>query len=88
MSSATLTSGRYIISDLLLCSLSHLIESTQIRGRKTWLINPPPDCEHVCRRHSVTVESGDVIIIDTNIWYHETFVHEGDMSITIGAEYD
>lgn len=29
-----------------------------------------------------------VVIVDTNQWFHKTEVLPGDISITIGAEYD
>jgi len=28
------------------------------------------------------------VVVDTNQWYHSTQVLPGDLSITIGAEYD
>jgi histone arginine demethylase JMJD6 len=28
------------------------------------------------------------VVLDTNKWYHKTNVQPGDISITIGAEYD
>ncbi|XP_076452809.1 uncharacterized protein LOC143288316 isoform X2 [Babylonia areolata] len=60
----------------------------QISGTKTWELIPSPECEAVCHSFNVTVEKGDIIVVDTNIWYHSTFVHPGEVSITIGAEYD
>ncbi|WAQ96131.1 hypothetical protein MAR_028821 [Mya arenaria] len=29
-----------------------------------------------------------VLVIDTNQWYHATHIHQGEISITIGSEYD
>lgn len=29
-----------------------------------------------------------LVVLDTNKWYHMTEVLEGELSITIGAEYD
>ncbi|CAH1794438.1 unnamed protein product [Owenia fusiformis] len=60
----------------------------QIKGRKSWTLVPVPECEHVCVPMNITVEKGDIILIDTNQWYHSTFVHPGEISITIGSEYD
>ncbi|KAG1669287.1 F-box protein [Nymphon striatum] len=60
----------------------------QISGTKTWKILPPPECEEVCHPMNITVHSGDIILLDTNQWYHETFIHPGAISITIGSEYD
>ncbi|XP_057306511.1 bifunctional arginine demethylase and lysyl-hydroxylase psr-1-like isoform X1 [Hydractinia symbiolongicarpus] len=60
-----------------------------IRGRKTWFFEPPPECEHVCKRHlNVTMEPGDILVADTNRWYHATYIHPGNLSITIGSEFD
>lgn len=28
------------------------------------------------------------VVIDTNQWYHATYIHPGEISITIGSEYD
>ncbi|XP_013405068.1 uncharacterized protein LOC106169944 [Lingula anatina] len=60
----------------------------QIKGEKTWYLLPPPECEDVCNALEVTVKKGDIILLDTNQWYHSTYIHEGEMSITIGSEYD
>lgn len=29
-----------------------------------------------------------IVVVDTNAWFHGTFVHEGNISITFGAEYN
>ncbi|KAL1474847.1 hypothetical protein MTO96_020490 [Rhipicephalus appendiculatus] len=61
----------------------------QIRGSKTWTLLPPPECESVCVPSlTVTVRPGDIILVNTNHWYHSTLVEPGEMSITIGSEYD
>ncbi|KAK2165052.1 hypothetical protein LSH36_55g00018 [Paralvinella palmiformis] len=60
----------------------------QISGRKTWDLDPPPECLSECHSMSVTVEQGDIFVINTNVWYHGTFVHPGAISICIGSEYD
>jgi len=61
----------------------------QIKGQKSWMLEPPPECEHVCHRHiNVTMNVGDIFVVDTNYWYHGTYVHPPHMSITIGSEYD
>lgn len=60
----------------------------QISGTKSWHLLPPPECEAECRAIEITVQKGDIILIDTNQWYHETFIHPGEISITIGSEYD
>lgn len=60
----------------------------QISGRKSWKLIPPAECEHVCRSLNVTMSPGDIVVVDTNQWFHSTYVHPGDICITIGAEYD
>lgn len=61
----------------------------QIRGAKTWTLLPPPECESVCVPSlKVTVRPGDIIMVNTNRWYHSTLVEPGNISITIGSEYD
>lgn len=61
----------------------------QIRGSKTWTLTPPPECESACVPSlKVTVRPGDIILVNTNHWYHSTLVEPGEMSITIGSEYD
>ncbi|KAF4526262.1 hypothetical protein B566_EDAN010972 [Ephemera danica] len=59
----------------------------QVSGSKTWRLVPPPECEHVCTGFSVVVNTGDIVLIDTNQWYHDTYVNPGSVSITIGSEY-
>lgn len=60
----------------------------QISGKKTWTLIPTPECENICHSMNVTVHKGDIIVIDTNQWYHATYIHPGEVSITIGSEYD
>ncbi|KAI9551541.1 hypothetical protein GHT06_021874 [Daphnia sinensis] len=60
----------------------------QCRGKKVWSLEPPPECHYQCQSMEVTVEAGDTIVLDTNIWYHKTNVVSEEVSITIGSEYD
>lgn len=60
----------------------------QIAGKKTWTLIPSPECEAQCKTMNVTVQKGDIFVVDTNVWYHSTFIHPGEISITIGSEYD
>lgn len=60
----------------------------QISGTKTWHFRPVPECQQVCQPFSATINKGDIIFVDTNQWYHTTYIHEGELSITIGSEYD
>lgn len=60
----------------------------QISGKKSWQLLPPAECESVCHPVNITMNKGDLVILDTNQWFHSTYIHAGDMSITIGAEFD
>ncbi|XP_037039984.1 bifunctional arginine demethylase and lysyl-hydroxylase JMJD6-B [Bradysia coprophila] len=60
----------------------------QIKGEKEWTLAPPPECYYQCSFMKATVSTGDIIVLDTNRWYHKTNVLSGTISITIGAEYD
>nr|CAH0111864.1 unnamed protein product [Daphnia galeata] len=60
----------------------------QIRGQKLWSLEPPPECYYQCQAMEITVQPGDTIVLDTNIWYHKTNVVSEEISITIGSEYD
>ncbi|XP_059616972.1 uncharacterized protein LOC132261934 isoform X2 [Phlebotomus argentipes] len=60
----------------------------QLRGVKEWILAPPPECYYKCSFFSAVVKPGEIIVLDTNRWYHQTNVLPGDISITIGAEYD
>ncbi|XP_017047188.1 bifunctional arginine demethylase and lysyl-hydroxylase psr-1 isoform X2 [Drosophila ficusphila] len=60
----------------------------QLAGSKRWLLVPPPECYLQCHSFDVVVQQGDIIVLDTNKWYHQTFVQPGAISLTIGAEYD
>ncbi|KAJ3640192.1 hypothetical protein Zmor_003506 [Zophobas morio] len=60
----------------------------QLRGRKLWRLAPPPECYYKCQEMEITVEAGEIIVVDTNRWYHQTFILPGEISITIGSEFD
>ncbi|XP_012538594.1 uncharacterized protein LOC105837941 [Monomorium pharaonis] len=60
----------------------------QIKGEKLWILDPPRECHYTCKRLEVIVHTGEIIVLDTNRWYHQTKIISEDMSITIGAEYD
>lgn len=61
----------------------------QIKGTKQWILEPPPECYFKCiHSHKIIVNPGDIIVLDTNKWFHQTDIIGSDMSITIGSEYD
>lgn len=60
-----------------------------VSGHKTWLLYPPPECESVCKNElRVDMQQGDIIVVDTNIWFHGTKVDPNLLTISIGSEYD
>ncbi|XP_055598787.1 bifunctional arginine demethylase and lysyl-hydroxylase psr-1 [Uranotaenia lowii] len=61
---------------------------SQLKGSKEWILAPPPECYYSCNFLSVVVKTGETIVLDTNRWYHKTNVLSGELSITVGAEYD
>ncbi|OXA50579.1 uncharacterized protein LOC110853014 [Folsomia candida] len=61
----------------------------QLSGVKTWELRPPPECETECPPSiTFTIYPGDLLFLETNTWYHQTFVEGKDLSISIGSEYD
>ncbi|XP_043264834.1 uncharacterized protein LOC122404702 [Colletes gigas] len=68
--------------------VDHPSWQAQIKGEKLWILEPPRECHYNCNRLEVVVHSGEIIVLDTNRWYHQTRIVSDEMSITIGAEYD
>lgn len=60
----------------------------QISGIKLWTFKPPAECILQCDTLYVDVYPGDVIVFDSNRWYHATFIKGEEISLTIGSEYD
>ncbi|RZF39595.1 hypothetical protein LSTR_LSTR001116 [Laodelphax striatellus] len=67
--------------------ISRLMWQAQLRGHKTWRLNPPPECEAVCSGYSFRVHPGDILLLDTRQWYHDTHIDEGEFSLTVSSEY-
>ena len=64
-----------------------LIMQLQISGFKSWTLKPPPECWWSCPGEvKTTVGPGDIIVVNTNWWYHSTNVLKGT-SVTITNEY-
>ncbi|XP_060815186.1 uncharacterized protein LOC132906740 [Bombus pascuorum] len=68
--------------------VEHPSWQAQVKGEKLWMLEPPRECHYVCYRLKVVVHPGEIIVLDTNRWYHQTVIVSEEMSITIGAEYD
>lgn len=61
----------------------------QVIGTKLWVLEPPPECYFECQAQvKVHVRPGEIIVLDTNKWYHSTYITGSEMSITIGSEFD
>ncbi|XP_044738123.1 uncharacterized protein LOC123299791 [Chrysoperla carnea] len=60
----------------------------QLSGRKLWRLVPPPECYFYCHEIEEIVSPGEIIVVDTNRWYHQTFIVSTNVSITIGSEYN
>lgn len=60
----------------------------QVKGIKKWILEVPPECAGTCiSRMEILVEPGDIIVLDTNKWYHGTLILGNETSIVIGSEY-
>ncbi|KAL8585751.1 hypothetical protein ACOMHN_040533 [Nucella lapillus] len=61
----------------------------QVTGTKRWRLEPPSECfTHCATSLTADIKPGQIIILDTNKWFHSTLVIGHDISITIGSEYD
>lgn len=69
-------------------SVQHSSWQAQIQGNKTWTLEPPPECYYQCVGFKDTIRAGEVIVLDTNRWFHGTNVVGDKLSIVIGSEYD
>ncbi|CAH0398843.1 unnamed protein product [Chilo suppressalis] len=67
--------------------ISRLMWQGQVKGRKIWSVAPVPDCDHVCNKFQYYVEAGDIVLLDTRIWYHATTIPKGEFSMTVQSEY-
>lgn len=61
----------------------------QISGVKTWYLRPPPECASSCHpTMQATLYPGDIIIVNTRLWFHGTKVQGPDISLSLVAEFD
>ena len=60
----------------------------QISGIKYWTFKPPAECIFKCSTIYANVYPGDVIVFDSNRWFHSTHILGDEISLTIGSEYD
>ena len=60
-----------------------------VTGAKKWLLYPPGECENVClAEYVVEMEKGDLLVVDTSLWYHATKAYPDILTIAIGSEFD
>lgn len=60
----------------------------QIKGTKKWTLETPPECYLTCKyRTEIIVEPGDIVVLDTNRWFHSTEIIGNETSIVIGSEF-
>lgn len=60
----------------------------QIRGSKKWTFRPPAECLRQCAWSlEADVYPGDVIVFESNRWFHATRVLGTEMSLSIGSEF-
>ncbi|CAK8690990.1 unnamed protein product [Clavelina lepadiformis] len=60
----------------------------QVKGVKKWTLQTAPECHGICTTQmEVIVKPGDIIVLNTNKWYHETEILGVETSIVIGSEY-
>ena len=63
--------------------------TAQISGVKTWYLKPPPECWWDCHgTMETTLHPGDILVVNTNKWFHSTKVLGTDLSIGITSEFD
>ncbi|KAJ8965748.1 hypothetical protein NQ317_016883 [Molorchus minor] len=67
--------------------INRLMWQAQLKGSKTWFLRPPPECQNVCTPLSFLAEPGDVVLLDTRVWYHGTTTTPGQFSLSIQSEY-
>lgn len=67
--------------------IPRLMWQGQVKGNKIWSIAPVPECEHICYKFEYYVEPGDIVLLDTRVWYHATRIPKGQFSLTVQSEY-
>jgi hypothetical protein len=58
-----------------------------LSGNKSWIVAPTPECDEQCESFSFYVEENDALLLDTRLWYHGTYISQGEFSLTIQSEY-
>ncbi|CAG9793982.1 unnamed protein product [Diatraea saccharalis] len=67
--------------------ISRLMWQGQVKGSKIWSVAPVPECDHICNKFQFHVQAGDVVLLDTRIWYHATTIPNREFSLTVQSEY-
>ena len=68
--------------------VTHPSWQAQITGVKYWTFKPPAECMFKCKTVNAIVNPGDIIVFDSNRWFHSTLIKGEEISFTIGSEYD
>ena len=53
-----------------------LVHAT-LRGRKGWVLHPPPECASACEPLHATVSEGEIFAFNGNFWRHSTYLPAG-----------
>jgi histone arginine demethylase JMJD6 len=76
-------------ADMHIDDVSNPSWQAQISGIKHWVFKPPAECLHKCPwTLTADVYPGDIIVFDSNRWFHSTRIIGKQLSLTIGSEYD
>ncbi|XP_073812538.1 uncharacterized protein [Musca autumnalis] len=67
--------------------IHRLMWQAQLKGNKSWILAPTPECDHACQSFTFNVEAGDAVLVDTRVWYHGTSIAKGEFTLTIQSEY-
>ncbi|KAH0554393.1 uncharacterized protein LOC123263394 [Cotesia glomerata] len=67
--------------------IPRLMWQGQLAGKKIWSVAPTPECDSVCKRFNFSVDTGDIVLLDTRVWYHATLIKDNTLSLTITSEY-
>jgi len=61
----------------------------QVKGVKTWYLQSPPECWTYCNGiMETTIYPGDIITVNTNLWFHGTKIHSPELSVSLVGEFD
>ena len=60
-----------------------------VSGKKQCRLRPPPECENICVDElEVNMEKGDMLVLETGLWFHATKAYPDVLTITIGSDFN